>query len=135
MAEIDYAFLADFAKVEPTGTLTAVGASWTHVNAAQIPTGHRLAVAGRIRSRDVDGDVALRISVTGPGKTFEIVTEGLLTAANAMVYGDGWVGLLFALDLQVPLPSEGLYWVEVSLPGSDESRRLGFEVRRAPVEA
>ncbi|WP_435744859.1 DUF6941 family protein [Nocardioides sp. SYSU DS0663] len=135
MPEIDYAFLADFAKVEPTGTLTVVGASYMFVNAPQLPTAHRLAIAGRIRARADDGTVPIRITIAGPEGTFEIATEGELDSSTAEPYGDGYVGLLFALDLQVPLPAAGTYWVEVMLTGSDDRRRLAFEVRHRGPEA
>ncbi|HCB06110.1 MAG TPA: hypothetical protein PLZ93_09675 [Nocardioides sp.] len=127
MAELDYAFIADFAKVEPNGTLTAVGASWTFLNAREFPSAHRMAVAGRVRGSVDEEPVTLRIDVRGPNDTFRLATDSQLSPqVSARPYGDGRVGLLFALDLQVPLTSVGLYEIYISVNGV-EARRLAFE--------
>jgi len=47
--ELDYAYLAEFAKVE-NNSLTAVGASYTHVEADRLPVIHTVYVAGRVRA-------------------------------------------------------------------------------------
>ena len=51
MAELDYAFLADYATISE-GRLTAVGASFTHVFVPQLPVEISFAVAGRLRVRE-----------------------------------------------------------------------------------
>lgn len=131
MAELDYAFVADFAKVEANGTLTAIGASWTFLQAVVLPSAHRMAVAGRIRARLGEGPIALRIDVKVPDDAFTLAVQSELgPETNARPYGDGRVGHLFALDLQVPLPAQGRYGVEISLDGQI-ARRLYFEVSRA----
>lgn len=131
MAEIDYAFLADFAKVEANGSLTVVGASWTHLTARILPAAHRMAVAGRIKARADEDPIQLSVTVSGPEGTFQITTQGELTARpDSVTYGDGWVGHLFALDLQIPLPAPGLYTVNVEVAGGGD-RRLAFEVSAA----
>lgn len=128
MATLDYAFLADFAKVEPNGTLTSVGASFTYVKAQQLPARHQLAVAGRVRAHIDESDIPLRIRATGPDETFTMGTDGLLTSGpNLMPYGSGWVGHLFALNIELPLPALGLYTVTVQV-GDGEPRRLAFDV-------
>lgn len=130
MSTIDYAFLADFAKVEPNGTLTVVGASFNFLTVPMVPVNYRLAVAGRVRSRKDDGTIPLRISFSGPNETYNINTDGELTPAeDALTYGDGLLGHLFALDMQLPIPVVGTYTVDVTLPASGASRRLAFEVR------
>ena len=136
MAEIDYAFLAEYARVDPaSGTLTAVGASWTYVQSSEFPSAHRMSVAGRIRSTMAEGDVSLRISITAPGGTFSITAESILTPNPASrPYADGRVGLIFALDVQVPLPGPGLYEVVVTLPESEAQRVLRFEAEAIPSQ-
>jgi hypothetical protein len=49
MAELDYAFIAEFAKVEG-GKLTAIGASYMQITPPAFPVAHYLSVAGRIRA-------------------------------------------------------------------------------------
>lgn len=129
MADLDYAFLADFAKVEANGTLTSVGASFTFLEAAQLPAAHRLSVAGRVRAL-VGETPDLRVDVRGPDDLFRLGVNGPLThSVNARPYAEGRIGILFALDLQVPLPAAGLYSVGIEVDGT-EVRRLAFEVAR-----
>lgn len=135
MADLDYAFIADFAKVESNGTLTAVGASWTHLRARSIPSSHRMAVAGRVRARVDEGPVTIRIDLAGPEGSFRLAADApLQPVLGVQSYGDGYIGLLFALDVQVPLPKHGLYTIMISVNG-EESRRLAFDVVPAPDEA
>ena len=135
MAVLDYAFVADFAKVEPNGTLTAIGASWTFVQANTLPSVHRMAVAGRIRGKVGEVPIAIRVDVWGPDDTFRLAAEAQLgPSTKARPYGDGFVGHLFALDLQIPLPAVGLYVIYIDLDG-ERARRLAFDVVKAPEDA
>lgn len=128
MAELDYAFLADFAKVEPNGTLTTVGASFTFVTTRQLPAAHRMAVAGRVRGLVGEEPIPFRIEIVGPDGSFRIGAESELTPGpTARPYGEGFLGHLFALDLAIPLPQVGLYVVNVSVSG-EHARTLAFDV-------
>lgn len=127
MATLDYAFVADFAKVEPNGTLTTVGASWTFLEASVLPTVHRMAVAGRVRTQVGDAPTDIRVTVRGPGGLFELSADGQFSGPAPRPYADGRVGQLFALDLQIPLPEAGLYEVLIDIDG-ERARRLAFEV-------
>lgn len=128
MAEIDYAFLADFAKVEPNGTLTSVGASFTYLTAPAFPSAHRIAIAGRVRARVHERDIPFRITFTTPNEQVRLNTEGELSPSpHIRPYGEGWLGHLFALDMQIPLPVPGLYWIEIDVGDGASVRRLAFE--------
>lgn len=61
-AELDYAFLAEWAKVSPSGLLTAVDASFLRVLA---PVGSRvnIAVAGRVRFLSEPFEANLEVAV------------------------------------------------------------------------
>lgn len=138
MAEIDYAFLADYAKVEPNGVLTAVGASWTFAESSQFPTAWRLAVACRVRATLAEGAIPFQVVFRGPVGAANTVT---LTAGGELVPGEvvrpygpeGRVGHLFAIDMQVPLPAPGLYEVEIELPQHGDRRRLAFDAVRPEI--
>lgn len=127
MAELDYAFLAEYAQVDPTGKLTAVGASFTRVTPAGMPAAQLFFVAGRVRAREDEGPVALHVEITAPDKQLTIGLDSQLTAGPAVMPYDGKVGLLFAIGTVLPLNRPGLYWVTVSLDG-EEVRRLAFDV-------
>ena len=131
MAELDYAFIADFAKVEPNGTLTVNSASWTSLRTPVLPVARRLAIAGRIRAHVDESPVALQIVFSAPDQAFNIGTEALLSPGpDARPYGDGKIGHLFALDWQVLLPSVGLYTINITING-EHARRLAFDVESA----
>lgn len=132
MAEIDYAFIAEFAKVDPTsGTLTVVGASWTYLTTPQVPCAYALSVAGRIRSSVEEEEVELSVTFAGPEDVVQIESSGNVgPGGTRRPYGDGRLGLLWALNMQVVLPVEGLYTVDVTLPKYSQTRRLAFEVAR-----
>ena len=129
MIEFDYAFIADFAKVEANGTLTAVGASWTFVRVARLPASHRMAVAGRVRAPVDVASIPFRIEVIAPENTFRMGLAGeLKRAPDARPYGpDLKVGHLFALDMDLALPTAGLYEVHLYV-GDEHVRRLAFDV-------
>ena len=65
MAELDYAFVAEYARVDPTGTLTAVGASPMRLGVAALPGTLLVYVAGRAFLEP--GEAArLELEVKGP---------------------------------------------------------------------
>lgn len=135
MAEIDYAFLAEFAKVEPHGVLTVVGASWTFVEAAQFPMSYRMSVACRVRATIDEGPIPFSVMFRGPTVATMPITigaEGLLEAGpNTHPYGpDNRLGHLFAMDMQVLLSEPGLYEVLIELPEHGDRRRLAFDAMR-----
>jgi hypothetical protein len=132
VADLDYAFLADYAKVERSGTLTAVGASFTHLVVPMLPGTHLMSIAGRVRSTIDAGPVSLTATLTPPDTDrFTVAFNMELTAGpEARPYGDGRVGLLFAITTAVPLQSEGLYRVALELEGSI-ARTLMFDVSKS----
>lgn len=127
MAELDYAFLADFAQVEG-GRLTAVGASYTHATVPSLNGGWITAVAGRIRTTENAAPAALRIQIGPADGSYLLNFESTLQPdASSRSYKDGRVGLLFAALSTIPLTSEGLYVCTVYLDG-ELVRELAFEV-------
>ncbi|MBL0706625.1 DUF6941 family protein [Sinomonas cellulolyticus] len=126
MPELDYAMLAEFAKVE-ADRLTVVGASYTHVFAPEVPTTHLLHVAGRVRAKVDGSEFPLRVRFSDPRSNVEIAIEGVLDPKHAgRPYGDK-VGVMFAAGFTVPISSEGLYEVFIEIDG-EQVRRLAFDV-------
>jgi hypothetical protein len=126
MAELDYAFVADYATVTG-GKLTAVGASYTYVLAASLPGMHQLAIAGRVRAT-LDEKVHLAVRIKAPNDAYEIRVEGELQRDDsARPYGGDKVGLLWSANVPISLPTEGLYEVFIDLDGK-QVRRLAFDV-------
>jgi hypothetical protein len=123
VAELDYAYLAEFAQVID-GKLTAVNASFIHVN-TPVPAMFQFAVAGRVRAPVDAGEVRLAIKLVSPDGNTTIAWQVGLQTAGHPVY-NGKVGILFALRAAVPLGVHGLYRVTIDVD-DEEARRLAFE--------
>ncbi|TDW69195.1 hypothetical protein EDF51_106179 [Curtobacterium sp. PhB25] len=127
MAELDYAFLADYAQVEG-GKLSALGASYTHASVPSATSMWMTSIAGRVKT-SVDADpVELEIQITAPEGAFEISQNATLEVGpGARPYADGRVGLLFASTVALPVFGAGLYEVTLKLDG-EFVRRLAFDM-------
>ncbi len=123
-AELDYAFLAQWARVNGDGTLTAVDASFLRVT-AQPGALFPMAVAGRVRFLGEPYSSDLVIELQGPDLSVQV--SATITADEGSSYGDGRRHALFALTTQVPIVGPGEYRVSVSLDGQP-ARVLIFTV-------
>lgn len=127
MPELDYAFLADYAKVEPSGTLTVVGGGFTHMAVDDFPVAARIFVVARIRS--ALGTPPVQINVTfGPdgreGPT--INAAGLLEVLeDAVPYREDRVGHVLAMELVAPMLDAGRFRVSLEIEG-EVARELYF---------
>lgn len=128
MADLDYAFLADFAQVE-NGRLMVIGGSYTHATLRDqpLPASWITSVAGRVRMREGDGPVDLGIEL-GPDDGGYLINLGHVLTPDqaARPYADGKVGVLFAATLSIPILNAGTYTCRVSLDG-EHVRTLRFE--------
>ena len=125
-AELDYAYLAEFAKAE-NGTITAIGASFTQVSAHEFPAYQPVSVAGRVRRAEGDPDPELRVTINMPGEEAEIETTALLTSTQGAVVYDGKVANVFVMSAPFIISGPGLCEVNIYI---DEvhARRLAFEI-------
>lgn len=133
LPSLDYAFLADFARVDPNGTLTVVGASFTMLQVEALPVGHLFSIAGRVRIADGSGPVALTAEVAGPEGSPRIGVQTELRQGDHAVVYQGRVGVVFCLTTIYPIGREGLYTVTLSLEGRPV-RHLAFEASRLPTD-
>lgn len=127
LPDLDYAFLAEYAKVEPHGTLTVVGASFTKVHVMQLPASPAVYVAGRLRAKEGAPPVPLGLTVSGPGPqspTLELHTEMLVAGPDPY---EGRLGLLFALGITLPVMEFGIYTFTLSINGT-AARSLKVDV-------
>jgi hypothetical protein len=128
VAELDYAYLADYVSIQE-GKLTAVGASFTFAATASLPIQSTVGVAGRVRAKATES-VEIEIRITPPDDAFHLSFTGTLDAGpKARPYGDGNVGLLFAINTELPIDRVGLYTYDIYVDGV-HSRRLAFEIEQ-----
>lgn len=124
MAELDYAYLAEFAQIT-NGNLTAVNASFIDIK-TPVPSVFPLAVAGRVRApADVD-EVRVTITFTPPGENGPNIVWQLSLAAKGNPVYNNKVGILFAVRAAVPIPTYGLYVFTIEIDGT-KARTLAFE--------
>ncbi|WP_131810493.1 DUF6941 family protein [Mycolicibacter sinensis] len=129
MAELDYAFIAEYAKVE-AGKLTAVGASYLSIRPPTLPASHFLSVAGRIRAPEGTESVGLTIRINPPSN-LNIVIDGTVNVDADVPRYDGKIAVLFAAATSIPLTAGGLCEVFIDIDGVQE-RRLAFDVVAPP---
>lgn len=128
MAELDYAFLAEYAKTE-RGTITAVGASFTEVKSSVFPSFLDVAIAGRIRRPQDEGAPSIRIRISGPNNVEESQVDfefDLEDEVDAVKY-NGKIGSVFVFRGPIHIGAAGLYEFSIDLNG-EHARTLAFEV-------
>jgi hypothetical protein len=138
MLELDYAFLADFATIQD-GRLTVVGASFTRMVVTEYPTFALLGVAGRIRCDEPDRNtINVTLRITSPGvepTTIEAINALDASEKTNPPYDKHRRGIVFAVQVNLPVLKEGIHTVEVDLDETDGvDRTLKFEVLRPQDE-
>lgn len=123
--ELDYAFAAQWARVNADGTLTAIDASFLK---AAVPKGTPMAFAIAARVRFVGGLTAcdIRIDMRTPTGT-TISYTGSVDASEAPVYGDDRRHMLLALNSSLLVEEYGQVKIDVFLD-ERQVRTLMFEL-------
>lgn len=121
--ELDYAFLAQWARVNADGTLTAIDASFLRVG-IRIGGVFPVAVAGRVRFLEPPYEADLTVEMKIGNVTLDYSAH--IFAAEESAYGDGRRHSLFALTTQVPITSYGEQTITVKLNGGEQVRTLIF---------
>lgn len=131
MTTIDFAFLAEFAKLDG-GNLTAVGAGWERVVIPRFLQDQALQVyiAGRALTESVEEGIVL----------FEIITpnEGVRAQLEVPSSSFGMGGALFAFNAPIPLQGEGQYRVQISVGGvvlRDMALEVAFDKEEPYIES
>jgi hypothetical protein len=125
MAELEFAFLAEYVRLDAGGTWSALGAGFTTIWASALPAQQIFSVAGRLVLDPDEESASVQISITGPDEAFRIVSQALVTPRGGPLFDtdeDGRVPVTFASGGVLALPSLGL-----EVPRSSEV--CGLEVR------
>lgn len=126
MADLDYAYLADYATVSE-GKITAVGASFTHMFTPSVPTQAKFSIAGRVRVQEHEEPPEISIDVRAERSQQNIEINGQIAPNPAAIVYDGKVGILFTLDVSLEMRYAELVTVDISL-GGIKQRRLAFKL-------
>lgn len=112
MASLDFAFLAEFAKVEPSATVTAVGAGIRGITLVGEGSTVQLFVAGGVDRDRGEGEASLTITVEPPAKEYSISQSAIMEPAP--VEG-AYATTVFAIAIVIPIVASGRYQLLVSV--------------------
>lgn len=113
MAELDYALLADYARVDADGTLTAVGAHRTVIAVPQLPAQQVLAAAGRLWMGRREPAAWLELSARTPEG--DVGTISAWEVRPGLEQGEGRVSACFAVAVVAPLSTTGPHALVLSV--------------------
>jgi hypothetical protein len=130
MAALDFAMLAEYARIDSAGLITIVGGGFDRVRVEGDHGVQQMAVAMRILLSADEDRLPFEVKVQAPEQEYEIVVGGSTErSANAKPV-DGHYSFVAAVGITVPLATAGEYVVEIILAG-DTVRRLPFVVTMA----
>jgi hypothetical protein len=132
VARWDYLMLAESARVEPGGSVSLLGGSFSRLMVPSLPVQTSLAVVGRAFMDPGEGPAPVVIRMIGPDDTYRISAETLLDAntGGEPVEGIG-LNIVFAMSLLAPLVKEGVYTVEAEILETGETRSVSFRAALA----
>ncbi len=127
MAELDFATLAEFAKVD-SGGLTIIGAAAAAVDGTLLPTQTVMFVAGRFWFNPDDHPLQLSVVARDPARSYEVSVDGVIEPNVASTLVAGRYSVAFVAVLTIPILTLG--WHSIDLRGAgDLIKAMGFEVR------
>lgn len=130
MAKLDYAVLAEYARIDAGGLVTIVGGSFDRVQAPTAGGVQQMYVALRVLLGEGDGDVPFDVKVIAPAGQYEIGLSGVAGRGDGAEPTDGFHAFVAAVGVGAPLPVAGRYVVQILLQG-EVVRELPFVVSTA----
>jgi hypothetical protein len=136
MPEIEYAFLADAAEVQPGSKFYVLGGGVSRLNGSSLPFVHphmSLVVGLRLTSVERDREYDLGFIMTAPDGTQVTTATGKVVAHGPADASD--LVITIAIDLwNMTLKSAGEHSVRITVDGSERKRLpLMVSVAREPV--
>jgi hypothetical protein len=125
LPDLDYAFLTEYAKVEPQGTLSVIGASFSRIQIPTVPSTLNIFLAGRLRAAEGSQPVHIAIHVSGPTPSsprLELETQFAIEGSEPY---EGRIGILFSVGVAMPVTSHGVHEFAILVEGK-HARSLKF---------
>ncbi|HVE96625.1 MAG TPA: hypothetical protein VNA67_06535 [Pseudonocardiaceae bacterium] len=117
MATLDYALLAEYARIDPAGLVTIVGGSFDRVQTASTSGVQQTYVVMRVFLEESEEAASFEVSVEPPNMAYAMQLAGTAVRNPAAVPVDGRVGVTLTIGLMVPIVAAGRYVARVSLEG------------------
>lgn len=132
MASLEFAFLAEFAKVEANATLTAVAAGLRGVACAPNAERITLFLAGGVNRQHGEGSLDLVATTIAPGELYSLERTVEMEPVDGAP-GDFAV-TVFAIQLEIPIVGDGRYVVRVAA-GGEHPRDIDLWLKRDSSDA
>ncbi|WP_037317169.1 DUF6941 family protein [Amycolatopsis orientalis] len=129
MAELDFAMLAEYARVDPAGLLTVAGGAFDQIEAPGPGLVQRMALAFRLTFEPDEASTTLEIKINQPGN--DSFALGLSSTVSPQVEGRKIVtkpAVVMAVDMGFPVMAAGRYIVQIIVAGQ-LVKELPFDVR------
>lgn len=133
MAELEYALLAEFAKVDDAGGLTLVGAHRAAYEVVGVPNQHVVCLAGRLFMGRREPAAMLSLGALTPEGEVPLVAQWAVEPRPAALE-NGRLPVCFAATLVAPVPAAGAYALSLSVNG-ELVRHLPFVVSDSTAPA
>jgi len=128
VASLDFAFLAESARVDAGNTLSGLGIGFTHAYVARLPMAINVTVAGLAWMTEEDqGSTQLSLTLVGAEETYEASLDATLTVHPVERPLEGRFAATFDIPVTVAVPVAGIYRVTIRLDGTI-AKTLAFEV-------
>ena len=125
MAELDYAFVADFASISD-GKLSVIGGSFVELTVPAFPSVQPVTVVGRLRAKEDFEPFALTIEFRLPDGDDFVVT-GTIDSKNVDHVYDSKSAVLFCINQGLRFDAPGLVEIDLKIDG-EHVRTLKFDV-------
>ena len=134
MASLDFALLAEYARVDQAGLITIVGGGFDRVRVPDQGGVQQVFVAMRIVLEEHEADVPFEVKAQSPENRYEIGVAGTTHRARGVQPADGKINFIAAVGLAVPIQMVGRYQVQIVLAG-EVVRHLPFVVELTQPES
>jgi uncharacterized protein DUF6941 len=127
MAALDYAILAEFARVDSANLLTVVGGSFDKVQTNAPSATQQIYVALRVLLSEDEDSVAVEVRAVAPSGEPTVAMSNEARRSPEAQPLDGMFNIMLAIGMLAILQSGGRYVVQVLLNG-DMAKELPFLV-------
>ena len=130
MPNIDFMFLAEFAKVEDNASITAVGAGFRGLTVVEGTREIRVYVGTRLTRSRNELPAMLSVTVDAPNDLYSI---GQTTELQPVDSDHDWASTVVVTVLRVPVVGSGEYTVRVSVSDSTEPKSVPLWIAVIPA--
>jgi hypothetical protein len=129
VASLEYALLAEFARVDPVGLLTVVGGGFVRAQPPALPAQLQVYVTFQVSFQEEEEPPSFQVVARPPRGQYEFRMDGQVPRLPGVPAIDGEISVPVAVGMMLPVPDAGKYQVDVTLSdgGSRELRFLVVE--------